>query len=54
MNKYCFELYKKFGIENIFMGYKIVNAESVENAKNILTEKFNDGYQLAQIYLHNT
>jgi len=50
--KYCFEKYELSNRGRIFKGFEQVNANSVEEAREIAQQKAGDNITLAQIFIH--
>ena len=50
--KYCFEKYEFGNRGRIFLGFEQVNAESVEEAREIAQQKAGESITLAQIFIH--
>lgn len=51
MNKYCFELYEYSTRGQLFIGYKTVRADDVEQAHDLVKQKLADNIKVFQIYL---
>lgn len=49
--KYCFEMYEFSDRGRVFLGYKSINAENADLAKELASNKLKEGIKLEQIYI---